>query len=171
MLATPSQNNIWPEQTPIPESSPRLAKRRRTLQAPTRGSTSKMARQIVTDSAAVREFSSHPPLLLPYLIHSQKPQRPTARSTRATTLCLVSPLPTPLYPSTNGQRLSVRMRPCPQATSPHLVICRELQSPGFHSDGPGQYIPVSWRLATTNPLFRKRRKSHRTGRLGHGPGQ
>ncbi|KAJ7134405.1 hypothetical protein C8R44DRAFT_662814 [Mycena epipterygia] len=56
MLATPSQNNIWPEQTPIPESAPRLAKRRRTLQAPPlqpRGSTSKMARQIVTDSAAV----------------------------------------------------------------------------------------------------------------------
>ncbi|KAJ7075881.1 hypothetical protein B0H15DRAFT_941424 [Mycena belliarum] len=57
MVATPSQNNLGPEQTSIPDPSlPRLAKRRRTLNPPTlhpRGSTSKMARQIVTDSAAV----------------------------------------------------------------------------------------------------------------------
>jgi hypothetical protein len=57
MSATPSQNTFWPEQTPIPDpSSARLAKRRRTLHPPPlemRGSTSKMARQIVTDQAAV----------------------------------------------------------------------------------------------------------------------
>ncbi|KAJ7935441.1 hypothetical protein B0H13DRAFT_1590604 [Mycena leptocephala] len=57
MFATPSQNNPWPEQTPIPEpSSPRLSKRRRTLHPPPlqpRGSTSKMARQIVTDQSAI----------------------------------------------------------------------------------------------------------------------
>ncbi|KAJ7729658.1 hypothetical protein DFH07DRAFT_895467 [Mycena maculata] len=56
MVATPSQNNLWPEQTPIPDSfSPRLAKRRRTLDTPLHphGSTSKMARQIVADSSAV----------------------------------------------------------------------------------------------------------------------
>ncbi|KAJ7164654.1 hypothetical protein C8R43DRAFT_1122529 [Mycena crocata] len=55
MSATPSQNNLWPEQTPISDSSsPRLPKRRRTIHPPqSRGSTSKMARQIVTDSAAV----------------------------------------------------------------------------------------------------------------------
>ncbi|KAJ6557286.1 hypothetical protein DFH09DRAFT_986863 [Mycena vulgaris] len=57
MFATPSQNNLWPEQTPIPDpSSPRLAKRRRTLNSPPlqpRGSTSKMVRQIVTDSSAI----------------------------------------------------------------------------------------------------------------------
>jgi len=57
MAATPSQNTLWPEQTPAPDPpSARLAKRRRTLRSPPlelRGSTSKMARQIVTDSAAV----------------------------------------------------------------------------------------------------------------------
>ncbi|KAJ7043900.1 hypothetical protein C8F04DRAFT_942855 [Mycena alexandri] len=54
MSASPSQNLPWPPaQTPSPHSSsPRLAKRRRTPNPP-RGSTSKMARQIVTDSAAV----------------------------------------------------------------------------------------------------------------------
>ncbi|KAJ7288511.1 hypothetical protein C8J57DRAFT_1280516 [Mycena rebaudengoi] len=56
MPASPSQNP-WPEQTPrIHPPAPRLAKRRRTLH-PTplepRGSTSKMARQIVADMQAV----------------------------------------------------------------------------------------------------------------------
>ncbi|KAJ6584754.1 hypothetical protein B0H19DRAFT_980484 [Mycena capillaripes] len=59
MFASPSQNNLWPEQTPIPDSpAPRLAKRRRTLHSPPlqpRGSasTSKVARQIVTDKDGV----------------------------------------------------------------------------------------------------------------------
>ncbi|KAJ7163305.1 hypothetical protein C8R46DRAFT_891295 [Mycena filopes] len=55
MPPSPSQNLPWPAQTSSPESNsdtPRLAKRRRTLTSP-RGSTSKMTRQIVTDSAAV----------------------------------------------------------------------------------------------------------------------
>ncbi|KAF7365405.1 hypothetical protein MVEN_00413000 [Mycena venus] len=57
MSVTPSQNTFWPEQTPAPDPpSARLAKRRRTLHPPPlelRGSTSKMARQIVTDKDAV----------------------------------------------------------------------------------------------------------------------
>ncbi|KAJ7264014.1 hypothetical protein B0H12DRAFT_1230772 [Mycena haematopus] len=57
-MATPSRNNLWPEQTPIPDpASPRLPKRRRSLHpAPLQlrgGSTSKMARQIVTDQNAI----------------------------------------------------------------------------------------------------------------------
>ncbi|KAJ7644340.1 hypothetical protein FB45DRAFT_1053117 [Roridomyces roridus] len=57
MSATPSQNNLWPEQTPAPETTPRSFKRRRTLHPPLQprgGSTSKiMARQTVTDQGDV----------------------------------------------------------------------------------------------------------------------
>ncbi|KAJ7645556.1 hypothetical protein DFH06DRAFT_1211702 [Mycena polygramma] len=57
MSASPSQNTLWPAQTPTPDPSPtRKAKRRRTLHPASpqpRGSTSKMARQIVTDKGAV----------------------------------------------------------------------------------------------------------------------
>ncbi|KAJ6509020.1 hypothetical protein C8R45DRAFT_894034 [Mycena sanguinolenta] len=56
-MATPSRNTLWPEQTPIPDpASPRMAKRKRSHSPPlqVRGSsTSKMARQIVTDQDQV----------------------------------------------------------------------------------------------------------------------
>ncbi|KAF7346110.1 hypothetical protein MSAN_01837700 [Mycena sanguinolenta] len=56
-MATPSRNTLWPEQTPIPDpASPRMAKRRRSHSPPLEirgGSTSKMARQIVTDQDQV----------------------------------------------------------------------------------------------------------------------
>lgn len=69
MPASPSQNP-WPEQTPrIHPPAPRLAKRRRTLH-PTplepRGSTSKMARQIVADMQAVGALARKL-LCLPFL--------------------------------------------------------------------------------------------------------
>ncbi|KAJ7366641.1 hypothetical protein DFH08DRAFT_680431 [Mycena albidolilacea] len=59
-MPTPSQNILWPAQTPVPHSSsPRLAKRRRTLNPPNGGSTSKMARQIVTDKDAVAQAKTN----------------------------------------------------------------------------------------------------------------
>ncbi|KAF8208719.1 hypothetical protein K438DRAFT_1573946 [Mycena galopus ATCC 62051] len=56
-MATPTRNNLWPEQTPIPDSaSPRLTKRRRSSHSPLqiRGtSTSKIPRQTVTDQSEI----------------------------------------------------------------------------------------------------------------------
>jgi hypothetical protein len=173
MFATPSQNNPWPEQTPIPEpSSPRLSKRRRTLHSPPlqpRGSTSKMARQIVTDQSAIGQYRCVR-LYAFSLTILQTPLRPIVKSTRAMTLSRAFPPPTPLYPSTNGQRLSVRTSSCWPASLPHRSVCRELQSSGFHSDRPCQHIPLPRRLATTNPRFSKCTKPQKTSGFHYRPG-
>ncbi|KAJ6619555.1 hypothetical protein B0H10DRAFT_1172537 [Mycena sp. CBHHK59/15] len=72
MFATPSRDHSWPEQTPGPEPvEKRLAKRRRTLHSPAlepRGSTSKMARQIVADASSVGAPFYQPPVSVS-LIH------------------------------------------------------------------------------------------------------